>query len=688
MAETEYVDCEVSLSNYDQAALKVLGRTYEGRPTLDLTKLSVMLIGASLDAKQYGVVLFNALFPADDDLLAGYREGIAIARHQGKRLRFRLHIANTAPPDLHRLDWERLYDPKRGLPLGRTQEIVFSRFRSVGSATAPPPPVEGAPKLLIVIANPSNLAEHSLAAIERESIAETIKRAVNPLNAQVEVFQGDVTGARLHERLIEGKFDTLHIHAHAIVLPEDNSAHLVLEKEGGKADFIDEEFFAEIFDGTNLRLVNLVACHGGAQPRDDTFSGLGLTLLGRGYPAVVAMREAISIDAAILFTEHFYRGLVRTGVVDAAVNEARSHLWMDAKSKRLEGTEWSAPALFMRLEDGRVWNRSQPAAGVVVPQVPAVEEMRWQSLLHWIRRGQFIPVLGPDMNRGLLLSHAEVTELWAAQYGYGTVNYPTNNRNDLPRVSRYIEILSPGTRYPHLALLELLRADLLEREKLEDREALQWSSLSEVIARVAPRHFLQDKDDPHLTLAKLPISTYLTTNVDSFMTAALEHAGRTKVRREVCQWQDEYPRPGYSELQGSKESPLVFHLFGDDENPQSMVLTEDDHLDFLRLVTKDRWRIPDGLRETLTVSMLLFLGYNVRDLDFRILLKGVVEQLTQRNLERWAVIQIEPDESFQQQLLNFQSLQTYLASDCSNLKVIPLWLSVREFLVKLRAAFK
>jgi len=117
------------------------------------------------------------------------------------------------------------------------------------------------------------------------------------------------------------------------------------------------------------------------------------------------------------------------------------------------------------VEDGRVWKHVQPAPeGVAGPQVPPVNDERWQSLLYWMGRGQLVPVIGPDVNRGLLLSNAEITQLWANKYGYGTVNYPTNNRNDLPRVSRFVEILSPGTRYPHLALLDLLKTDLLAGE--------------------------------------------------------------------------------------------------------------------------------------------------------------------------------------------------------------------------------
>src|SRR5207244_2277244 len=113
----------------------------------------------------------------------------------------------------------------------------------------------------------------------------------------------------------------------------------------------------------------------------------------------------------------------------------------------------------------------------------------------------------------------------------------------------------------------------------------------------------------------------------SFMTEALKFAKRTP-QRESIRWQEgDSEDDQYENLEGTFEKPVVLHLYGTDRQAASLVLTEDDHLDFLRFLSKDSWRIPDHLRQHLTESVLLFLGFNIRNLDFRVAFKGVVGQL-------------------------------------------------------------
>src|SRR5436853_7832109 len=129
------------------------------------------------------------------------------------------------------------------------------------------------------------------------------------------------------------------------------------------------------------------------------------------------------------------------------------------------------------------------------------------------------------------------------------------------------------------------------------------------------------------------------------------------------------------------DSRLVFHMFGYDED--SLVITEDDFLEFLRVVSQDKWRIPLGLRTTLTESMLLFLGFNIRDLDFRIFFKGVVDQLKDIRRERVAILQVPPDLSRKERLEEKREIETFLAKDLSSLKIQVLWTSIEDFLNEL-----
>src|SRR5207248_2676358 len=124
--------------------------------------------------------------------------------------------------------------------------------------------------------------------------------------------------------------------------------------------------------------------------------------------------------------------------------------------------------------------------------------------------------------KGLLLSPVELTALWIERFNYPKYNFPPNNRNDLPRVSRFVQLVQKRAAIAR-HLLNEWRTDLLSREKEETRRRDEnvGTTLPQLIARFAERQFDRDPEDPHMILAELPVSTYLTTNFDGIMAAAL-----------------------------------------------------------------------------------------------------------------------------------------------------------------------
>jgi len=681
MRSLNYLDCELYLTGYNQAKLTVAGRDYSGRPALD-EALQRRLLQADLKPIQYGTFLFQALFPSDgDDLLAGYREALAIARYEERGLRLRLHIATTAPPKLQDLHWEFLYDAKKKIAFGRSGEIVFSRYLSVDRE--PPAAVDEKPRLLVVVSSPRNLAEYHLPALNRDEMQQSIEGALNALQALVswEFLEERATASRIRDRLVGGRFHALHIVGHGLLRKDRAAASLVLEGDDGRAVFWDEDRFSEIFEGEReLRLVVLLACHGASPTTADPFSGLGPSLVDRGIPAVVAMRRAISVDAATRFTDHFYRNLARSGQVDVAVNEARQQLHLTNG----DDLEWGTPALFMRLDDGCLWQGAPEPQEARRPRPSPAEAEIWDGLLPWIESDDFIPILGPGLNRGLLPSGEEIAAIWADKYGY-----PLNRRPNLPRVAQYVE-KKVGRNIPHQRLPRLLTKDLLEREQIHDQRPLMRQGLSEVIDKVAYRYFDRDENAPHRILAELPISTYVTTDYDSFMTAALRWKGKEPVRR-ACLWKkdlrDLSAIDEHDDLEGTPQKPLVFHLFGNDLEPTSQVLTEDDHLDFLGFIAKEyRAKIPSELRAGLSESMLLFLGYNINDLDCRVLFRGLVaNKLEEQKRERLAVLQVDGNEGDEKKR---SAVQLFMQKTCENLRIYVYWGSVREFLSELRRQWR
>jgi hypothetical protein len=77
----------------------------------------------------------------------------------------------------------------------------------------------------------------------------------------------------------------------------------------------------------------------------------------------------------------------------------------------------------------------------------------------------------------------------------------------------------------------------------------------------------------------------------------------------------------------------------------------------------------------------LFLGFNVRDFDFRVLFKGLINDLNEKLLPRIAVLQVHPDEGSPHEA---EEILSFLSKDCSNLAIQVYPGSARDFLVELR----
>jgi SIR2-like domain len=77
-------------------------------------------------------------------------------------------------------------------------------------------------------------------------------------------------------------------------------------------------------------------------------------------------------------------------------------------------------------------------------------------------------------------------------------------------------------------------------------------------------------------------------------------------------------------------NPLVFHLLGDIDIPQSMVLTEKDYIDFAIYLSKmgDRYTLPHSIRQNLSNSTLLFVGYRLEDIRFIIVFEGFIKLMS------------------------------------------------------------
>ena len=189
---------------------------------------------------------------------------------------------------------------------------------------------------------------------------------------------------------------------------------------------------------------------------------------------------------------------------------------------------------------------------------------------------------------------AQLSRELAVKYGY-----PFDDVEDLARVSQFVAINFDPT-FP----------------KTEVFKALSGAK---------PPDF-RDPDEPHAFFARLHLPVYMTTNYDDFLTQALKHQYR-EPRQEVCRWNALLKsRPSLLDPSGqytpSPANPLVYHLHGFGRS-ESLVLTEDDYLEFLQNMVGDEDLFPGRVKEALAQPTLLFVGYRVTDWNLRVLLRGL-----------------------------------------------------------------
>jgi hypothetical protein len=173
------------------------------------------------------------------------------------------------------------------------------------------------------------------------------------------------------------------------------------------------------------------------------------------------------------------------------------------------------------------------------------------------------------------------------------------------------------------------------------------------------------------------------------MTLALQNRKRDP-KQELCRWnkyvEQESPSVFASGYVPSIASPLVYHLHGHLDLPQSMLLTEDDYLDFLVHLASDQALLPPAIRTALAGTSLLFIGYSLSDWNFRVLFRGLIGSLGANLGYTSVAVQLTPppaDSSEKGQELAQRYLDRYFEK-IQKIKVRVFWGDINEFTKELR----
>jgi SIR2-like domain len=226
----------------------------------------------------------------------------------------------------------------------------------------------------------------------------------------------------------------------------------------------------------------------------------------------------------------------------------------------------------------------------------------------------------------------EFAERWADQYGL-----PASSARDLPQVAQFMGVRRKDMMFPKDEMIKAIKA-------------------------ASPPDFASNSE-PHGVLARLPFTVYLTTNYDDFLLRALL-AERRQPHRHVCCWNSALRRdlkvPKLPRgFEPNEREPLVFHFHGHAEERRSIVLTEDDYLDFLvamtdRSLTKsDRNALlPAAVETALMGTSLVFIGYRLSDWNFRVLFRSLPGSL-EKSLEQLHVaVQLPPNDETERDYLD------------------------------------
>lgn len=164
-------------------------------------------------------------------------------------------------------------------------------------------------------------------------------------------------------------------------------------------------------------------------------------------------------------------------------------------------------------------------------------------------------------------------------------------------------------------------------------------------------------DDPLLILANLPFSTVLTTSPYTFIEEALLRAGK-QPRTEVCRWRrdlDSIASAIDDAYIPSELQPLVFHLLGVDQYPDSLVLTEDDFLEYLGNINQGRGDLRNdpvpALVRRAFYDYLLVLGFDTDGWPFRVIYNGLIKPIPSIGGERGVFVAVSPPEEDERRFL-------------------------------------
>ncbi|MCY1074313.1 toll/interleukin-1 receptor domain-containing protein [Archangium lansingense] len=258
-----------------------------------------------------------------------------------------------------------------------------------------------------------------------------------------------------------------------------------------------------------------------------------------------------------------------------------------------------------RYSMGRRLDGSSKVSRVKERVMEELRDRHWTELVTNLQFGRCVLVLGPEIEVEPPAGEAQAGSActWADRLAEHLTNALLEEKKNVPQ-----------------------RALMAVAQQYEDERGFGPDSLQSQTARFARTCGLKPSAT-HRLLAKLPFNLVLSTSHDELITQAMwdEHK-----HPDVAFYHLRGDRRDNPELPalGSPSSPQIYHLFGSTRDPYSLVLSENDLLDFLIAVVSKNPPLPNNLVKVLEHALsFLFVGFGIRYSYLRVLLKFLVRAL-------------------------------------------------------------
>jgi hypothetical protein len=347
------------------------------------------------------------------------------------------------------------------------------------------------------------------------------------------------------------------------------------------------------------------------------------------------------------------------------------------------------------------------------------------------------PIVGNQLVLSMLLGDEPLAPRWADYMAQKVRTvYPLEDCSSLSRLAQFYSVWDDTTRPRYLNFLKAEFLKVYEEGYKAGRffisptqvrsAARPGASFTEVVADcachpdfaspqgggVGPADTAADtgeaqeggagRNNPLCILADFDSDVFVTTSPHYLLEHALEKVGKTP-RAEVYPWTKgvsmDVPR-AYKppeDYEPDITAPLVYHLFGVDNDSQYLVLSEDDHIEFM--LQAHHWAnvsqsagcgapstgtLNAFVRTALASNPLLLIGYEINGWDLRALLSGLLAAMGRKdNRERCLAIQVYPPEN--EKVRDPDGYQSYLERLFDEqFKVQIFWERPEDFMIELR----